>query len=169
MSTLLLGIGNILLGDEGIGVRAVEAFARRYAIPDGVEVVDGGTTGMGLLDLIARRERVIIVDAVKMDAAPGTIVRLAGEQVPPGLRQRISPHALGIGDVLAVLTVIDEAPGELTVIGIEPADLDFGVGLSPDIEARLDDLVDAIAAEFRRAGLPLAAADPEAAARQPLF
>jgi hydrogenase maturation protease len=153
VSTLILGIGNILLGDEGIGVRAVEAFADRYRIPDGVEVIDGGTTGMGLLDLIAGRERVIIVDAVKMDAAPGTIVRLNGEEIPPGLRQRLSPHHLGIGDVLAVLTVIDEAPDELTVIGIEPADLDFGVGLSPVIEAKLDAVVTAIAAELTRLGL----------------
>lgn len=160
MTTLILGIGNILMGDEGVGVRAVEAFIRRYRIPEGVEVIDGGTTGMGLLDLIAGRERLIIVDAVKLDAAPGTIVRLAGDAIPPGLRQRISPHQLGIGDVLAVLTVLDEAPDEVTVIGIEPADLGFGVGLSPVIAARLDDLVAAIAAELARLGLPL---DPAAA------
>jgi hydrogenase maturation protease len=160
LSTLLLGIGNILLGDEGIGVRAIEAFQARYRIPDGVDVVDGGTTGMGLLDLIAGRDQVIIVDAVRMDAAPGTIVRLDGDAIPPGLRQRISPHHLGIGDVLAVLSVIDEAPKALTVIGIEPADLDFGVGLSPEIAARVDDLVAAVAAEFARLGVVLADADP---------
>ncbi len=155
MCVLVLGIGNILLGDEGIGVRAVEALVERYRLPDEVEVIDGGTTGMGLLDLMAGRERVIIVDAVKTGATPGTIVRLDGDAIPPGLRERISPHQQGIGDVLAVLTLMGEAPKELVVIGIEPADLDFGVGLSPLIEAKLDALVEAILAELGRYGLAL--------------
>ena len=171
MSVLILGIGNILLGDEGIGVRAVEALLERYDLPDEVEVIDGGTTGMGLLDLIAGRERVILVDAVKTGAQPGTIVRLEGHAIPPGLRQRISPHQQGIGDVLAVLTLLGDAPKELVVIGIEPADLDFGVGLSPVIEAELDALVAAVVAELSRCGLAperrdVAAADAGAAAEE---
>lgn len=152
MSVLVLGIGNILLGDEGIGVRVVEALEARYDLPDAVQVVDGGTAGMGLLDLIAGRDHVIIVDAVKTGAEPGTIVRLEGDAIPVGFRQRISPHSLGLGDVLAVLTMLDQAPEELVVIGIEPADLDFGVGLSPQIEAQLDPLVDAVIGELSRLG-----------------
>ena len=148
VSMLVLGIGNILLGDEGIGVRAVEALIERYRLPDGVEVIDGGTTGMGLLDLMAGRERVIVVDAVKTGAPPGTIVRLAGDAIPAGLRERISTHQQGIGDVLAALTLLGDAPMELVVIGIEPADLTFGVGLSPEIEVKLAALVEAVMAEL---------------------
>jgi hydrogenase expression/formation protein len=154
MSVLVLGIGNLLLGDEAVGVRAVEALEARYRLADTVDVVDGGTAGMGLLDLIASRSAVIVVDAVKMDLDPGTVVRLEGERIPVGFRQRMSPHTLGLGDVLAVLTVLDQAPAELVVIGVEPDNIDYGVGLSPVVTARLDTVVDAIVAELVRLGLP---------------
>lgn len=153
-SVLVLGVGNLLLGDEGVGVRAVEALEARYRVADAVEVVDGGTAGMGLLDLIAGRTSVIVVDAVKTGSDAGTIVRLDGDRIPVGFRQRMSPHSLGLGDVLAVLTVLEQAPAELVVIGVEPANLDYGVGLSPVVAARLDAVVDAIVAELVRLGLP---------------
>lgn len=153
MRVLVLGIGNILLGDEGIGVRVVEALSARYRFPEGVQVVDGGTAGMGLLDLIAGQSHVIIVDAVKGGAEPGTIVRLAGDAVPVGFRQRVSPHSLGLGDVLALLAILDQAPQQLVVIGIEPAGLDFGVGLSPIVASHLETLVNAVLAELAGLGL----------------
>jgi hydrogenase maturation protease len=81
-------------------------------------------------------------------APPSPTARLESDAIPPGLRQRISPHQQGIGDVLAALTLLGEAPKELIVIGIEPADLTFGVGLSPVIEAKLDALVAAVVTEL---------------------
>lgn len=153
MRVLVLGIGNILLGDEGIGVRVVEALSARYRFPEGVQVVDGGTAGMGLLDLIAGQSHVIIVDAVKGGAEPGTIVRLEGDAVPVGFRQRVSPHSLGLGDVLALLAILDQAPQQLVVIGIEPAGLDFGVELSPIVASHLETLVNAVIVELAGLGL----------------
>lgn len=152
MSVLVLGIGNILMRDEGIGVRVIEALEQDYHMPADVEVVDGGTAGMGLLDLIARREHVIVIDAVRLGAEPGTIVRLTGESIPVRLRQRLTPHSLGFGDVLAMLSVLDQSPNEVVVIGIEPADLSFGLKLSPVLTARLNALVDAVVVELTRLG-----------------
>lgn len=81
-NVLVLGVGNILLSDEGIGVRVVEALQQRYRVPEGVEMVDGGTCGMDLLDLIAGRDHLILVDAVATGGPPGTVVRLEGDEIP---------------------------------------------------------------------------------------
>lgn len=155
MTVLVLGVGNILLSDEGIGVRVVEAFQHRYAVPEGVEVVDGGTAGIDLLDLLAEHEHVIVVDAVSSGEAPGSVVRLAGDAVPAFFRARISPHQLGISDVLGALRLLDQQPSELVLIGIVPASLEMGLALSPPLAARLDELVEVLARELRGSGIPL--------------
>lgn len=148
---LVLGIGNILLGDEGVGVRVVEDLRQAGPTPDGVEVVDGGTAGMALIDIIAGRRHVIIVDAVKTGAAPGTIVVLRDGDIPAGFRERTSPHALGIGDVLAVLNLQGEAPHRLTLIGIEPDSLDFGLELSATVAAQVPALAERVKSELESA------------------
>jgi hydrogenase maturation protease len=149
---LVLGVGNILLTDEGVGVRVVEAFQRRYVASRDVDVLDGGTAGMDLLDALSGRSHVVIVDAVRTGAAPGTIVRLAGPDVPALFNNRISPHQLGIPDVLAILKLVDEEPRHIALIGIEPADLDLGLELSGAIAAKIDALVELVAAELRGHG-----------------
>ncbi len=149
---LVLGLGNILLGDEGLGVRAAERLAARYVLPDGVDVVDGGTSGYDLIDILAGRDRVIVLDAVDGEGGPGTLVRLHASAVPVGWQAKQSHHQLGLADVLAALTLLEQAPRALTVIGLVPQDLDLGLDLSLTIAARLDDLVDAAVAELARLG-----------------
>lgn len=163
MSALVLGVGNILLSDEGVGVRVAEAFCQRYALPDGVEVLDGGTAGMDLLDALAGRSHVVIIDAVRTGAEPGTVVRLEAEQVPALFRNRISPHQLGISDVLAALALMEEEPRHLALIGIVPASLDLGMALSPAVAARFDEMVEMVAAALRTWGIPITEG-PETAA-----
>ena len=128
MNVLILGLGNILLRDEGVGVHAVNAFAQRYRLPDGVETLDGGTSGMDLLDTIAGRERLIVCDAIKSDAKPGSVVRI--DDVAAFFATRISPHQLGLSDVLANLELMGERPEHVTIVGIVPADLGLGTELS---------------------------------------
>lgn len=164
MSILVLGVGNILLRDEGVGVRAVEALLARHVLPEGVEAIDGGTAGIDLLDLIAGRDHVILVDAVRGGRAPGGLVRLAGDEIPALSRARLSPHQLGLPEVLATLRLLGEAPGGLTLLGMEPADLDGGLDLSPEIAARLGDLVAMIVAELARLGVECPPAPPAARA-----
>ena len=155
MSVLVLGLGNILLSDEGVGVRVVEALQARFRIPDGVDVVDGGTSGMDMLDTIDGRDHLIVIDAVSTGAAPSTVVRLTDEDVPAFFRTKISPHQLGLSDVLAALTILDSAPAAITLIGIVPVALDLGLELSPTIAARLDDLVDMVRTDLATLGFNL--------------
>jgi hydrogenase maturation protease len=160
---LVLGVGNTLLSDEGVGVRAVEALTQRWALPPEVEVVDGGTAGMDLLDIFADRSHVIIVDAVRTGGPPGTVIRLEGDQVPALFGTRISPHQLGLSDVLAALQILEMSPRSLVVLGIEPASLDLGLELSPRLAACLDTLVDQVLGELRTLGLEATPRPPAAA------
>lgn len=153
---LVLGLGNILLGDEGLGVRAAERLAERFDLSEGVDVVDGGTAGFDLIEILAGRAHVIVLDAVDGEGGPGTLVRLEPAAVPVGWRAKQSHHQLGLGDVLAALTLLDEAPGAMTVLGLVPQDLELGLALSPAVAARLDDLVDAAAAALASLGVVLA-------------
>ena len=107
MRTLVLGLGNILLRDEGVGVRVVEALVERYVLPTEVEVVDGGTAGMDLLNTLAGCDHLLICDAVRISGQPGSVVKLADAQVPALFQTRCSPHQLGLSDLLAVLSAQD--------------------------------------------------------------
>ena len=155
MRTLVLGLGNILLRDEGVGVRVVEALAERYVLPAGIEVVDGGTAGMDLLDTLAGCAHLLICDAVRTGGPPGSMVKLAGDQVPALFQTRYSPHQLGLSDLLATLTLTGEAPATLILIGIVPADLGLGLELSPAVTAVVGQAIEYLAAELRGLGYPL--------------
>lgn len=149
---LVLGVGNILLSDEGVGVRVVERLAQRYELPAQVEVLDGGTAGMALMEHLHGRRHVIVVDAVKSGAAPGTLVTLTGEAVPTFFAAKISPHQIALADVLALLELSGERPAEITVIGIEPESLDTGLELTSTIARRLDELEAQVVASLTELG-----------------
>lgn len=162
MNVLILGVGNILLSDEGVGVRAVEALMERYTLPPEVELLDGGTAGMELLDFMARRDLVIIADAVKSGHAPGDVVRIAGDGVPAFFRTRISPHQLGISEILATLRIIGEAPGEVVIIGVEPQSLATSLEMTPPVAAALPRLVRGVIDELYAHGLSVTERRPAA-------
>jgi hydrogenase maturation protease len=149
---LVLGMGNILLEDEGLGIRALEALQRDYDLPPGVEMLDGGTTGMGLLDDIGGREHVIVLDAVQTGEPPGTLVAMRGERVPVYFGIRVTPHQLGLSDVLATLALSGEQPGSVTVLGLVPASLELSLELSGAIEGKLPELVDLAVNELTQLG-----------------
>ena len=152
---LVLGMGNILLEDEGLGIRALELLEQRYEIPPQVELLDGGTTGMGLLDDISGRQHVLVLDAVQTGEPPGTLVMLAGDEVPVYFGMRISPHQLGLSDVLATLELSGEQPAGVTVLGLVPLSLEMCLQLSDLVNGRLDSLVEAAVNELGRLGWPL--------------
>ncbi len=152
---LVIGFGNVLVEDEGIGVYAVEELLRRYQLPPSVAVVDGGTSSGDLLEEMALRERVIIADAVNTGASPGTLVRLADEEVPALFRNRLSAHQLGLSDTLAALFLMNRSPRHITVIGMVPLSLETRIGLSHEAKARLSAMVDLLAEELRMLGVVL--------------
>jgi hydrogenase maturation protease len=155
VNSLLLGVGNILLGDDGVGVRVIEKFGEQFVLPVGLDVVDGGTAGMNLLDIAAGRDGLIIVDAVEISRAPGTLVRLVGEEVPAYFDNVVSRHEVGPKELLATLDLIGQAPRQLVVIGIVPHDLGFRVGLSAEVGQSVDRAVGLVADQLRVWGYDL--------------
>ncbi len=104
---VVLGLGNLLRRDEGLGIRALERLQARYALPDSVQLVDGGTLGLDLLSYLEEAERVLILDAVLTDGPPGTLLRAAGDEVPAFFGMRTSPHEIALADLLAVTKLLD--------------------------------------------------------------
>ncbi len=153
MRIVVLGIGNILMSDEGVGVRSVEELARRYDLPPEVEVIDGGCSGMEMLDDLARADHLVIVDAVEAEVSPASIVTLRGDEVPAFFTVKLSPHQVGLCDVLAALRLIDESPDTLTLIGVQPYSLDLALELSPQVAATLPKVVARVVEELVALGV----------------
>ncbi|AKL15139.1 TPA: HyaD/HybD family hydrogenase maturation endopeptidase [Kluyvera intermedia] len=154
MSILVLGVGNILLSDEGIGVRVIEALEQRYVLPDNVDVLDGGTAGMELLEAMASRTHLIIADAiVSRKSEPGELLILRDEEVPVLFNNKISPHQLGLSDVLSALRFTGEFPDKITLVGVIPHSLEPNIGLTPTVEASLEPALQAVLAALQESGI----------------
>jgi hydrogenase maturation protease len=155
MNILVLGVGNLLLQDEGAGVRALEEFESKYQVPEGVELLDGGTSGLELLYHIEGRDCLIIIDVVKSGQPVGTVVRMEAEEVPAVFRQKISPHQLGISDLLATAQLTLGMPTKLVLLGIEPKSIETGLEMSAEVRQGLGELVDRLARELETLGAPV--------------
>lgn len=154
-AVVVLGLGNVICGDDGLGVEAVLRLNRGYAIPDAVQVLDGGTLGLSLLGYLAGAPRVILVDAIRDDQPPGSLVRLTGDEVAPAVRDRLSVHQVGVADLLDGLRLLGAMPAEMVLLGLVPVTFALGLERSPAVEAGLPALVDAVVHEVGRLGYPL--------------
>ena len=152
IGVLVLGLGNVLLGDDGLGAAALARIERRYRTPPGVRLEDGGTLGLSLLGLLAESDRVILVDAVCTGSPPGTLVRIDGEEVVDAVRERLSPHQIGVADLLDAARLIDCYPTTVTLLGLAPEAIVLSVARSSAVDASLDELVEAIAREVQSLG-----------------
>ena len=149
----VLGLGNTLLTDEGVGVAAARQIAV-LGLP-GVQVLDGGTLGLALLPEVEGRQAVLILDAVTAPGRlPGDIVRLSGPALHRGWRRCVSAHQLGITDVLALADLSGQAPGQLAAVGMVPASLSLGCGLSAAVQRSLPAMVRAACAVLSSWGVP---------------
>lgn len=144
MKTLILGVGNILQKDEGIGVRAVEILQERFGIRDDVRIIDGGTMGLDLLPFIEGYDKILIIDAVNTDGKPGTIIRIEGDAVPRFLSTKLSVHQIGLPDMLSAATMMGIMPEEVCLIGIQPETIETGIELSESIERKMEDIITAV-------------------------
>lgn len=148
---LILGIGNILLRDEGVGVRVIERL-QEISLPDDVELVDGGTAGADLLDVLANRQKVIVIDAVEADCQPGTVLRFSADELTQPDGVGMSLHELGLGQALKMTKQLGCEPKEVVVFGIKPRDISCGLEISEEIAAAVPKVAELVLAEIKNAG-----------------
>ncbi len=152
--TLVLGLGNTLLADEGVGVRVIEHLLERYDFPEGVLVMDGGTLGLDLLPYLEDASRLVVVDAVQTRKPPGTLSRLAGKEIPVFLdASKVSPHQEGLQDLLAVAALKGYLPDEMVFWGVQVASLAVSLELSPAVAAQVDALGNKVLEELAHWGI----------------
>jgi hydrogenase maturation protease len=137
---IILGIGNLLNRDEGVGIHAVRALQQKNAVGD-FEIVDGGTLGLNLLPLVEEATHLIVLDAIDARQAAGTLIELGRDQVPLFSSIKMSQHQLSFQEVLGLAQMRGHLPAYLTLLGIQPADLQVGVELSPIVAQALAQLI----------------------------
>ena len=152
-NVVILGVGNLLMSDEGVGVHAITTLEQRYAFPEGVRCVDGGTSTQELLGDLEDLDHLIVLDAVSAGASPATMIRLEGAAVPQAFTTKLSPHQVGIADLLAMLTFTGHAPKRVVVLGVEPKVLSLGMELSPEVAACVPELCARVVEELSELGL----------------
>jgi len=150
----VLGIGNILLSDEGFGVRVIEKLYQEYDFPDNVSVVDGGVLGIHLLGVLSEARHLIVVDAVKNKQAPGTMYRLEKEELPERILLKNSLHQTDFLETLTLCQAIDKVPQTTVVLGVEPEDITtHSVDLTPAVAARVEDMMTRVIQELEMLGV----------------
>ena len=153
---LVLGLGNVLLADDGVGPAAIAQLERDYAIPHEVRLVDGGTLGLALLDEIAEARHLILVDAVATGGTPGALVRLDGAEMMDAVRDRLSPHQVGVVDLLNAARLIARYPESVVLLGLVPGVIGLSLARTRAVEDRIGALVSAVVMELATLGYALA-------------
>lgn len=165
--TVVIGIGNVIRSDDGLGVHAVRRLRERWSSPSDVELIDGGTAGLMLLPYLADADRAIIVDAIAIGAPAGSLVRLdRGEGVFP---TGTTPHDVGLSDLLDAMRLTAATPRAFVLHGIQPASTELGTDLTPVVADALDALVTAVEAElagWSAADLPCTVSDDRSSPEQ---
>ena len=153
----ILGIGNILLTDEGFGVRVIEKLFDEYEFPDNVAVVEGGVLGIHLLGTLSKTDHLIVVDAVKNKQPPGTLYRMEKEELPERIVMKNSLHQTDFLETLTLCEMIDKAPQTIVVLGAEPEDIvTHSVELTPVVAGQVDETVARVLGELDRLGVSYA-------------
>ena len=151
LRTVVIGLGNPLMGDDGVGLAVLERLRDDWRL-DGVELVDGGTWGLSLVPVIEDAERLVLVDAIAAHGAPGDIIELARERLPIYLSRKLSPHQVDMRDALAVAELRGRLPNDIVAIGVQPATVALGTELSAPVAATVVRLVRAVVAQLERWG-----------------
>ena len=149
----ILGIGNIILSDEGFGVRVIEYLEKNFNFPDNVALIDGGTLGVELLHFVAGTRRLLIIDSIDGGVAAGTTFHLRGDEIKAHFAQKISAHEVGIQDVLTMLELSGKKIPHVDLIGAQPFSLEAGVELTPRMSELVPPFADKAAAILRSWGL----------------
>lgn len=149
---LVLGVGSTIMSDDGVGAIVVQELQREYRFPAGVDIIDGGTLGLALLPFLEGKSHVILVDAVETGRPPGFCVRLAGDELPCALDTKLSPHQMGLKDLLGAAQLIGNTLPELVLVGVQPKTLALGSELSAEVNLQVETMKGAVLKELERIG-----------------
>ncbi len=149
---ILIGLGNILLTDDGVGVHVINRLKERYDFTPRLSLIDGGTLGLDLLPLLQDKTMILLVDAVDFGKEPGHIEEMEDDQIPLTLGAKLSVHHIGLPDLLAVAKWTDVKPKKICLIGIQPKSLNIGLEMTPLIQGKLKELVERVIAKLEAWG-----------------
>ncbi|VBB06807.1 hydrogen uptake protein signature [Lucifera butyrica] len=144
LQVTILGVGNILLQDEGFGVRVVEQLSERYVFPDSVQVLDGGTLGMELVSFLLETEKLILVDAILGSGLPGSFYCYRNGAVNTYMAEKASMHGVGMQEILKVLELMEKSIPEIVVMGVQPLSLEAGTELSVPVQIQVNRVMDEV-------------------------
>ena len=147
---VIIGVGNLLLKDEGVGVHVAQNLQKK-GLPSAVEVHDGGVAGIGLLDFFHGASKVLLIDAADMNLDPGTVVRFTPEEVVSEKSgPRFSAHDVGLLEVLELAKALGNSPAEVIIFGIQPKEISWGTELSPEVQASVPKVTEAVLQEINQ-------------------
>jgi hydrogenase maturation protease len=141
---LLIGLGNILLRDEGVGVHAIHILKERYHFSVSLEIIDGGTLGLDLLPFLETCDKVLFVDAIDFGRVPGYIGEIEDDEILPVFQTKLSVHHIGLADLLLAAKWMDLKPAKICLIGIQPESVEMGLEMTDCIMGKLEELVDRV-------------------------
>jgi hydrogenase maturation protease len=157
--TVVIGLGNPLMGDDGVGLVVLARLREEWDLPD-VELVDGGTWGLSLVPVIEDAERLLLIDAIAAHREPGAVIQLSRARLPIYLARKLSPHQVDMRDALAVVELRDRMPNDIVAIGVQPDVVALGLELSAPVASQLDAIVRTVVKQLETWGhacTPLAA------------
>jgi hydrogenase maturation protease len=165
--TVVLGVGSPLMGDDGLGVAALEAMRDRWEGTPGLAFVDGGTWGMRIMPYIEGARRLLVLDVIRAGRQPGALVRLGREEVPRHMHRKLSPHQIDLSEVFALAELRGMLPAELVALGVEPASVELRDALSEKVEDALPALIEAARSQLAAWGHDLAPKVPPSMSEAP--
>lgn len=148
MSDLVLGLGNLVHADDGVGVHAIHLLQQDPRVPSDVTLIDGGTQGLSLLPHISGFSRVLVIDAIHAGEPPGTVVVYKGSSLD-GLPGKASVHQLGFADLMIAMKLLGETPEEMVVVGVQPLSTEWSASLTPVVQDALPGLLDVVIEQMR--------------------
>jgi hydrogenase maturation protease len=152
---IILGLGNTLNRDEGLGVNALQFVRDQIDVPPEIELIDGGTLGLNLLPLVEECGHLLLLDAANAGQAPGALIELRRDQIPLYAGVKLSQHQITFQEVLGLANMRGHLPEHLHLIGIQPADLSIGLELSPLVAAQMPQVIKRVAVLLREWGFPV--------------
>lgn len=144
---LVLGLGNLLHSDDGLGVHAIRGLENDPRVDPGVTLLDGGTHGLNLMPHLSGFRRLLVIDAVDVGETPGTVVRFEGAALA-GLPGKATVHQLGFADLMVAMNLLGESPEELVVLGVQPLSTEWSTELTPPVRNALGALLDLVVAQL---------------------